>query len=62
MVKRSEDICVQLRPSGERRLVKIQRWLTSNAERIARPEKVQLTFDCAGGKVVVEVKERVEAR
>ncbi len=62
MVKLGENVYVKVNAAGEARLVKIAQWLQGNAERIARPEKVQLTFDCAGSKVIVEVKERVEAR
>jgi hypothetical protein len=34
------------------------RWLVANAERVTRPQKIQLTFDCAGSSVSAEVKER----
>jgi len=40
------------------RVAMIMRWLVANAERVTRPQKIQLTFDCAGSSVSAEVKER----
>lgn len=42
----------------------IVRWLLENEDEVSRPQKVQITFDCAGRTVAVEVKKRsrIEAR
>jgi len=44
--------------NGNGRVAKIVRWLIDNQERVSRPERVQLTFDCAGRSVEAELKER----
>lgn len=43
---------------GNGRLARMVRWLIDNRDRVDRPNKVQVTFDCAGRSVVVELKER----
>jgi len=40
------------------RVEALVRWLVRNEERITQPAKVQVTFDCAGGQVSAEVKQR----
>jgi tRNA U54 and U55 pseudouridine synthase Pus10 len=40
------------------RVGKIVQWLLDRQQDIAQPDKVQVTFDCSGGSVCVEVKER----
>jgi hypothetical protein len=47
-----------LRELREGRTGRIVRWLAENVQRVEGPEKVQLTFDCAGRAVSVELKER----
>ena len=42
--------------NGVGRVERLVRWLEANAERISRPEKVQVTFDCAGSTVHATVK------
>ena len=50
------DIQIKAKPQG--RTASIIHWLVTNVERVERPEKVQLTFDCAGRAVIAELKER----
>ena len=40
------------------RVEALVRWVVQNEERITRPTKVQVTFDCAGKTVSAEVRER----
>jgi hypothetical protein len=40
------------------RVATIMRWLAANVERVTLPQKIQITFDCAGASVSAEVKER----
>jgi len=42
------------------RVWKMIRWLLEEQERVNGRDKLQVTFDCAGERVVVAVKERVE--
>jgi hypothetical protein len=50
------DIKIETRPWS--RTSNIIAWLMANVERIEKPNKVQVTFDCAGRSVVAELKER----
>ena len=34
------------------------RWLVKNGDRISRPSKVQVTFDCSDRQVSAEIKRR----
>jgi hypothetical protein len=43
-------------PTG--RVELLVRWLCQQMARVSGPEKVQVTFDCAGQRASVEVKER----
>lgn len=40
------------------RVAAMVRWLAARAERLMVPEKIAVTFDCAGSRVSAEVKER----
>lgn len=40
------------------RVAVMVRWLAANAQRITRPDKVQVVFDCAGTTVSAAVTER----
>ncbi len=41
------------------RIEKIIAWLQAHRDKICCPDKVQVVFDCAGGKISAEIKERV---
>lgn len=45
-------------PERVRRMIE---WLIENAQRIDRIERVQVVFNCAGGKIRTEVVESGEA-
>jgi len=40
------------------RIALIVRWLVARAERLMIPDRLAVTFDCAGSSVSAEVKER----
>jgi len=40
------------------RTLAIVRWLIANEALVTEPAKVQVTFDCAGGTMSVEIKRR----
>lgn len=50
-------------PTGQdaNRLKRIIEWLKRNQERIESPDRIQLTFNCAGGRICTEIKEGGEA-
>jgi len=39
------------------RVAVLVRWLAANVGRVTRPDRVQVTFDCAGSTVHATVKE-----
>lgn len=41
------------------RIEKIIAWLQEHHDKVCCPDKVQIVFDCAGGRVSVEIKERL---
>ena len=45
-------------PDRIRRMVA---WLAAHSDRIARSDRLQVTFNCAGPKIQVDVKEGSEA-
>ncbi len=40
------------------RVMAMIQWLLLRHDRVTQAERLQLTFDCAGGRVSAEVKER----
>jgi len=40
------------------RVAAMVRWLAEQTERVSVPDKIAVTFDCAGSKVSAEVRER----
>lgn len=49
------------KPEDRNRLNRIIEWLRRNKTRVEKPDRVQLTFNCAGGRICTEIKEGGEA-